>query len=69
MVICFEGQGYIARSVGGQSWLKDNTNLTYFHFILSLLINILLHKRSELLRRPCVISARTVLSGSINLSV
>ena len=46
MVICCEGQGYIARSVEGQSWLKDKyINLTYFHFILSLLINILLHKR------------------------
>ena len=50
MVICCEGQGYIARSVEGKSWLKDKSiNLTYFHFILSLLINILLHKRCELL--------------------
>ena len=50
MVICCEGQVYIARSVEGQSWLKDKyINLTYFHFILSLLINILLHKRSELM--------------------
>ena len=50
MVICCEGQGYIVRSVEGQSWLKDKyINLTYFQFILSLLINILLHKRSELL--------------------
>ena len=45
MVICCEGQGYIVRSVEGQSWLKDKyINLTYFHFIISLLINILIQK-------------------------
>ena len=50
LVIRCEGQGYIESSVEGQSWLKDKyINLTHFHFTLSLLINILLHKRSELL--------------------
>ena len=50
LVICCEGQPYIARSVEGQSWMKDKyINLTYFLFILSLLINILLHKRSKIL--------------------
>ena len=27
MVICCEGQGYIARSVEGQSWLKANISI------------------------------------------
>ena len=50
MVICCEGLGYIARSVEGRSWLKDKyINLTYLHFIMSLLINILIHKTSYLL--------------------
>ena len=36
MVICCEGQGYLARSVEGQSWLKVKyINLTYFHFIVT----------------------------------
>ena len=35
MVICCDGQGNIARSVEGQSWLKDKyINLSYFHYIL-----------------------------------
>ena len=46
MVICCVGQGYIARSVEGQSWLKEISK-----------------------RCLCVISARTVLNGSVNLSV
>ena len=45
MVICCEGQGYIARPVERSKLTEGQiSQLTYFHFIMSLLINILIHK-------------------------